>query len=255
MIMDDTVPQFSEQAVELILAALPANVDQRRRELLPRILAEWSRTDLLEHLSRESRAVVRERYDQLTKVGKSANDLRQALGALDQRGRSWIAQELAHEEGSPRPPFSASCEKLADMKERLKQEDDFLKKIAAATLRLVEEDTRLSEEGERESGQPRNIRAYLVMMDLVAIFEWLTGRKATREVNRDDHKETGPFWHFAEAVWPYIFGKGRHGLSSAMKNWETWHKRCDEESQLIRNIAMRYPTWGIFNSSSTIAPM
>jgi hypothetical protein len=255
MIMDDAVPQFSEQAVELILAALPANVDQRRRELLPRILAEWSRTDLLEHLSRESRAVVRERYDQLTKVGKSANDLRQALGALDQRGRSWIAQELAHEEGSPRPPFSASCEKLADMKERLKQEDDFLKKIAAATLRLVEEDTRLSEEGERESGQPRNISAYLVMMDLVAIFEWLTGRKATREVNRDDHKETGPFWHFAEAVWPYIFGKGRHGLSSAMKKWETWHKRCDEESQLIRNIAMRHPTWGIFNSSSTIAPM
>jgi hypothetical protein len=101
MIMDDTVPQFSEQAVELILAALPANVDQRRRELLPRILAEWSRTDLLEHLSRESRAVVRERYDQLTKVGKSANDLRQALGALDQRGRACVRMSIGVGLGPP----------------------------------------------------------------------------------------------------------------------------------------------------------
>jgi hypothetical protein len=73
-----------------------------------------------------------------------------------------------------------SRERVAEMKERLKDEDDFLRKLAAATARLIDElDESLS--GRR----PRNIRAYLVMMDLVAIFEWLTGRKATREGDRE----------------------------------------------------------------------
>jgi hypothetical protein len=251
MTVENTTPQFDERAVEQIRASLPKGIDQRRLDLLPRVLNEWSRTDLREHLSRESRATVRERYDQLSKIGTRANDLWQALEAIDQRGKSWIAQEIGREEGTP----LVSRERVAEMKERLKDEDDFLRKLAAATARLIDE---LDESLSRR--RPRNIRAYLVMMDVAAIFEWLTDRKATREVNRDDHKETGPFWHFAEAVWPYIFGKGRYGLSSAMKNWATWHKatwhkRCGEESQLIRNIAMRYPTWGIFNSSSTTAPM
>jgi hypothetical protein len=239
MTVENTTPQFDERAVEQIRASLPKGIDQRRFDLLPRVLNEWSRTDLREHLSRESRATVRERYDQLSKIGTRANDLWQALEAIDQRGKSWIAQEIGREGGSPPFPFAVSRERLAEMKDRLKQEDDFLRRFAAATVRLIDE---LDESLSR--GHPRNKCAYLVMMDLVAIFQWLTGTKATREVNRDDHKETGPFWHFAEAVWPYIFGKGRYGLSSAMKNWETWHKRCGEESQLIRNIAMKIPDMG-----------
>jgi hypothetical protein len=75
------------------------------------------------------------------------------------------------------------------------------------------------------------------MMDIAAIFEWLTDRKATREVDRINGKETGQFWHFAAAVWPWVFGKGVSGLPAAMKNWEKWHLRFGEESQLIRNIA------------------
>jgi len=120
------------------------------------------------------------------------------------------------------------------MKERLKQQDDFLKRIEAAIPRLLEED-------KQESGHPRNIRAYLVMMDLVKIFEWLTGRKATREVDRDLGKDTGPFWHFAAAVWPHVFGEGRYGLSAAMKNWKNWHSRYGEESSFVRNMAMSHP--------------
>src|SRR5262249_49599536 len=152
---------------------------QRRLDLLPLILDEWSRTDLREHLSRESRATVRTRYEQLSKIGTPANDLRQALESIDQRGMSWIAQEMAREGGNAL--FSVSCEKLTEMKERLKDEGDFLGKLAAATVRLIEE----QDESLSRRGQPRNIRAYLAMMDLVAIFEWLTGGKATREVDRD----------------------------------------------------------------------
>jgi len=238
MTVDNTTPQFDERAVEQIRASLPKGIDQRRLDLLPRVLNEWSRTDLREHLSRESRATVRERYDQLSKIGTRANDLRQALEAIDQRGKSWIAQEIGREEGTPL--FSVSRERVAEMKERLKDEDDFLRKLATATARLIDElDESLS--GRR----PRNIRAYLVMMDLAAIFEWLTGGKAARGVDRTDHTESGPFWRFAESVWPVAFGATR-GLTAAMKKWAEARNVYHEHSSFLYNLAMRRPEWGIF---------
>src|SRR5262245_31534160 len=199
---------FDERAIAQIRASLPKGIDQRRLDWLPLIFDEWGRTDLPEHLSRESRATVRARCEQLSKIGTLANDLRQALEAIDQRGMSWIAQEIGREEGPP----SVSRERVAQMKERLADEDAVLRKLAVATVRLIEEqDQSLS-----RRGQPRNIRAYLVMMDLVAIFEWLTGRKATREVDRALGRDTGPFSLFAAAVWPHVFGKGCYGLSAAI---------------------------------------
>jgi hypothetical protein len=230
--MTVTAPIFNECAVKQICDSLPKGIDQRRLDLLPRVLNEWSGTLLREHLSRDTPATRRKRDARLTKVGKYATHLRQALEAIDQRGKSWIAQEIGREGGSSL--FSVSRERHAEMEEWLRQEDDFLRKLAAATLTLIEED-------KPGPGQPRNIGAYLVMMDLVAIFEWLTGRKATREVDRDLGKDTGPFWLFAAAVWPHVFGKGRYGLSSAMKKWREWHSQYGEESQFVRNMAMRYP--------------
>jgi hypothetical protein len=236
MTIADGTPQFSEHAVELIKASLPAGIDPRRLELLPLILNEWSRTDLREHLSRESRKIVRKRYNQLKNIGKYANDLWQELEALDQRGISWIAQEITCEDGNTL--FSVSREKLSEMKERL--EGDFLRKLAAATVRLIEElDESLS--GRR----PRNIPAYLVMLDLAAIFEWLTDRKAARGVDRTDHTETGPFWRFAESVWPVAFGTTR-GLKAAMKNWAKARKSYHEHSSFLLNLPLRRPEWGIF---------
>jgi hypothetical protein len=177
--MTVTAPIFNECAVKQICASLPKGIDQRRLDLLPQILDEWRRTELREHLSLESPATLRERYDQLTKIGKCANDLWQALEAIDQSGKFWIAHEIgreeAHEigreEGSP--PFSVSRERNAKMEERLRQGDDFLRKLAASTQTLIEEN-------KRGRGQPRNILAYLVMLDLAAIFELLTDRKAAR---------------------------------------------------------------------------
>jgi hypothetical protein len=254
MTVEDAAPQFDERAVELIKASLPKGVDQRRLDLLPLILNEWSVHHLPEHLSRERRATLRTRYDRLKKVGKCAAHLRQALEALDQRGRSWIAQEIAPEEGST---FSSvSREKLTDMREQFKQEDDFRRKLAAATMgRLKQENdflrklaaatTRLIQEDKRGAGQPRNIPAYLVMMDIAAIFERLTGRKAARGVDRSYHTETGPFWRFAESIWPGVFGNTR-GLKAAMKNWAKARKLYQEQSPLLYNIALRHPTWRIF---------
>jgi hypothetical protein len=127
-----TAPIFNECAVKQICDSLPKGIDQRRLDLLPLILNEWSRTDLREHFSRDTPATKRKRYAQLAKVGKYATDLRQALEASDQRGKSWIAQEIGREEGSPPFPFSVSRERLAEMEDRLRQEVDFLRKLASA---------------------------------------------------------------------------------------------------------------------------
>lgn len=223
MTLENTTPQFDERAVEQIRASLPKGIDERRLNLL---LDEWSRTDLREHLSRDTPAATRKRFAQLTKVGKCATHLRQALEALDQRGWAWTAQEMGREDG--RPLFSVSHERVAEMKERLKQGYEFLKMIEAASLKLLEEDA-------RGPGQPRNIRAYLVMKDLAAIFEWLTGRKAARGVDRTDHTETGPFFRFAQSIWPVVFGNA-HGLKAAMKNFVEARKLYQEHSPFLYNV-------------------
>src|SRR6516225_1837515 len=114
MTMAGIASPFSEHAVELIKASLPGGIDQRRLDLLPLILNEWSRTDLREHLSRDTPAASRKRFAQLTKVGKCATHLRQALEALDQRGWVWIAQEIGREDGSPL--WSVTREGLSEMK-------------------------------------------------------------------------------------------------------------------------------------------
>jgi hypothetical protein len=84
------------------------------------------------------------------------------------------------------------------------------------------------------------------MLDAAAIFEWLTKLKAARVVDRASGDEVGPFWRFLEAVWPVVFGKGDEGLRAAMKNWAQWRSLYHEQSALIANMALRHPTWGIF---------
>jgi len=184
-------PYFDERAIDQILASLPPGIDQRRLDLLPSLLNHWSVTDLREHLSREGPPILRRRYNQLTRIENCANNLREALGALDQCGRSWIALEMAREGGDRfsivggetlrqmQERHRLESEKLAEIDERLRLEDDFLLKLGTATQRLVEQD-------KQGPGQPRNVCAYLVMMDLAAIFEWLTGSEATRVVDRID---------------------------------------------------------------------
>jgi hypothetical protein len=234
--MTVTAPIFDKCAVKKICASLTKGIDQRRLDLLPRILDEWSRTALPEHLSLEPRATLRERYNKLTKIGKCANDLRQALEAIDQPGKFWIADEIGRQEGIL--PFSVRRERLAEMEQRLRLEYDFLRKLAAATLTLIEQD-------KPRQGQPRNILAYLVMLDLAAIFEWLTSGKATRVVDRTDNTETGPFWRFAEPVWQVAFGTTR-GLKAAIKNWAEARKLYHEHSTFLINLRLRRPEWGIF---------
>jgi hypothetical protein len=226
MATEDESPEFTERHVSLISDSLGNAVDIGRRELLPRILAEWVRTDLREHL-RVRNEITPERRKRVKTVGKCAQKLLEALGAIDVQDRYGIAFKMRTERGST---------EIDGMVKRIEDEGRFLTPLAEAALQTWK----------RGPGQPRNIRAYLVMKDIAAIFEWLTNIEATRQVDRISGVEAGPFWQFAAAIWPVVFGEADDGLPAAMKNWSSYRKRYGERSALIANIAMRHPTWGIF---------
>jgi hypothetical protein len=97
-------------------------------------------------------------------------------------------------------------------------------------------------------GQPRNAVAYFIMQDAAAMFEWVTGKKATRAINFDTGTETSPFHKFAAALWPVVFGESKKGLSSALKNWAAARKKYRERSPLMRNINVRHRQWRVFEA-------
>ena len=91
-------------------------------------------------------------------------------------------------------------------------------------------------------GQPRNDNAQLVLQDLAALFEYVTGLRASRLVDRDTREESGHFLNFARAVWPVVFGNGDFGLSSQHREWAD---DGSKSSMVISGIALRRPEWGI----------
>jgi hypothetical protein len=228
------VPDW-KQVAEALERDLPKPLSRHRCELLPRILQEWGRTDLHEHRSRESRAIIRKRIERLEKVKLSARQLLNALKKLDKRDQTTLLMKMTIAEG--KSFWSPSPTEFSDQQARLRQELDYLAKLGAIT---PEEFFQISR------GQPRNIAAYKVLQDAAAIFEWLTDTEATREVDRDEGTETGPFFQFASILWSAVFRKGVAGLPAAMKNWAAGRSKYDEASALIGNIALRYPTWRVF---------
>jgi hypothetical protein len=221
---------------EALLCDLPKPLCTRRCELLPRVLQEWDRTTLREHLSRGSRAKIRERIKKLDSVTELARLLREALEKLDDVERSVIVLQMIKAEPSTE---EVRREEYDYRMARLFLLSEYLAKLGGVHPREIWKPQR---------GQPPNITAYLVLQDAAAIFEWLMGMMATREVDRDDGSETGSFFRFASILWPIVFGKGTTGLPSAMKNWAQWRSQYNERSALIANIALRHPAWGIFKS-------
>jgi hypothetical protein len=219
-------------------SGLPKPLNRRRCRLLPKILREWSRTDLQKHLSHASRAEFRARIKKLETVKKNALQLMNELDGVDEDGRTAIvAQMIIAERGGYTPGVFRGAE-FDGRINRLREESEFLAKLAG-----IAPDKYYSQFGSR---RPRNVSAYLVLKDMAEIFQWLTRKPATREVDRESYSETGPFFRFASTLWPVLFGKGTAGLPSAMKNWAEAKKQFREPSPLILNLAMRYPTWGIF---------
>ncbi len=70
-----------------------------------------------------------------------------------------------------------------------------------------------------KAGRPRNDFGYLVVLDLAAIFEWYTETDATRQVDRDNGREIGPFRKFVESAWSEVIEPKRNTLEASFKKW------------------------------------
>jgi len=233
MAIGNVAPRFSDKDLKIIADSLPAPRSKRRQELLPQILREWCHVDLPRHFSMEGQSAIRTRVKNVAKVGKLARELSQAFEEIDDHGRRRIVYLIAEGE-----------QKLDDRAEWTNI-DDQLSKTREFLIRLATIEPKVPDFG---PGQPKKILPYLVLKDVAAIFEWYTGSKATRRVDRNTGEGIGPFWQFASALWPILFGNDTEGLPAAMKNWASWRSRFDEISALIANIDLRHPTWGVFDT-------
>jgi hypothetical protein len=227
---------FSDADAARIVRALRAEANPHRLGLLSQVLREWAQVDLVEYGEAEAfRASQPTRAARYKRTDRSAKELLNAIDALIEAddliliGLEMCRTDQTIEMRQQRTLFT----------QKIMEQRDFLTRLIGAAQSLQ---SRMKS----TPGQPRNITSYIVLLDIASIYEWLTGRKASRQVDRIDGNETGPLYLFAREVWPIVFNSGHDGLSAAMKNWAHGRRKFDESSALISNINLRHPTWRVF---------
>ena len=228
--------ELSALEIERVIQSLPKNVPQRRLDLLPKVLREWSRHDLPSHLSeRFSPKAVARRRKQVEAVEKQASSLLVALDALDEDLQFFIVDKTWPID--QQSTYQAWEDEEKRRRDAFQKVLDFLKDLDSAkpSMKL-----------RKPRGQPPNMVAHLVMLDIAEIFLWATGQRATRRVDRIDGTETGAFFKFAETLWPIVFDGSDAGLKSTMKNWAAARKKFRQRSGVIANMDVRHRSWGLF---------
>jgi hypothetical protein len=197
-----TVPEFTVRQVESIISSLPDGCDKQRSKLLAEILREWASVELLEYLTSESTEARKRLIKELKACNVYASKLSQTLNSLEKTDDLfWIVRAIAAAE-----KIRLRSGAWQALEHQLQEMRSFLGRLSSAsTLSL--------DLFRRGPGQPRNIAASRVLMDLVEMFEWVIHTKAFRQ-----RHDTGPFWEFATTVWPLIFERGEYGLHSASCN-------------------------------------
>jgi hypothetical protein len=238
--LSPTAGCFSEEAISAIIKALPANPVPDRLALLPRLLREWHNHFLPDHFPRESSAMFRARQKRCQAVARCAKNLYEAISNLDETDVFGLALDIAVQRtGSAILQVDQS--EITAAQERLTWAKRWLPELADAYGP--------SQRQARTRGRPRNIVSYLVMLDLQAIYEFVTDTSAERRVHGEDHpehgKEYGPFWDFVQPIWTLVFGSNAR-LSAAMKAWSLARNEFGETLPIIANIALRHPEWRIF---------
>ena len=222
---------FTDRHVQLIAGSLPSGIDPERLKLLPSLLREWARVELRTWLLRIPPTALARQRERLEKVAKRATDLIQALDELDGLQRWALVDQLGLNEG-------LTVYRNQENKRRIDEWHSL-----TATMGI----TRSQPAGKPGRGQPRKNAAQLVLMDLAALFEHLTGLRASRKVPQtgdEAGQESGPFLEFARAVWPVIFENADHGLLSQLRKWADGGSK---KSPLIYSIAARRPEGGVIS--------
>lgn len=246
-----------------ILAALPPGISARRRALFRCILfPDWWYYDLLRHcfeLSESRRLVERERgrarTERLERIRRQAAELRDAVRALDPKGRFHLGWVLARGAWKNTPILDGEIEWALAFVEKP------IADLAVMPVMPLEE-LSSGRRGPNGRGHPRALLADAVLLDLAELFEEVAyPAKATRRISTKDQevsgRDYGPFFEFARAVWVQVFWSEK-GLSDAMKRWARARK-SGARSPVIANINSchpggltdpQHPVWGIFEKAA-----
>jgi hypothetical protein len=232
----DEAPRFSDRDVSLIDKSLPATVVSRRRQLLPQILRDWSSNDLHSYMQFQRRASP-ERREKMERIRDCAHALVQAFDETDEVDRWGLADMMVREAAAQISSAGiAGRAEFIVLNQRITETVDLLNKLRKAADQTWRYDR----------GGPRNVLALSVLSDIAAIFEWATGKAASRH---------SPFRRFAAAIWPVVFGSGTDGLHSAMKNWASSRNKSSRTSPLMVNMDERHPEWGVFAPDPMNSPL
>jgi len=225
---------FTAQRVKQIREALPKDCEHQKLNCLSALLRDWEHTSLREHRAREPHSVLRARDDKQRAVIEAAGALARAWDALDKHDRFSVALRMS---GWPTKDVYALGPNDPH------SDEAFLREVVCPSIaKLAEADRRKATTLSR--GQPRNLVAYLIMLDLGNIFEFLTKKRPTRIVGNKDSgaagREVGEFADFVRPVWEAIWGSDA-GMSAAIKNWSQVRAslECNESSEFMANYHNR----------------
>jgi hypothetical protein len=228
---------LTTKQLEAIKRALPDDANPHRLTLLPDILTEWAQHDLQEYASsRETRESIRQTSKRYQDLITAATKLSSAMDvAIESSEHILIALKLGEFDGTVP---TRDCQ--AHYTDKILAHREFLRGLIAAS-------SSISKRSQSGPGRPPNNIAYVALLDISAIFEWITLRKATRRVDPIRGVETGPFYLFASTIWPIIFSNTKEGLPAAMKNWASAKLKYRESSAIIANMNLRHPLWRVFD--------
>jgi hypothetical protein len=224
--------KFSDRDVQTIVSHLPIAED-RKLERLGDILNEWANHDLQKAFwVYPDKNVAQIRLKIIRRVISYAEGLRKALEDFEQfDGKHWLVRALIGQE------FSDYRQEEVPQEQRLVDQQALLREVEVAAKEI--------ESGfAKATDQRRNIQSYLLLLDMAAIFEWLTKRAAAR--GSDDRPS--PFDEFVNVLWSVIF-RNTHGIQSALKNWAKDTKKFHDRSPVVVNISMRHPDWRLSSTN------
>jgi hypothetical protein len=224
--------KFTDRDVKAILSHVSV-VEPKKADRLGDVLRDWAKHDIPTAFRiYPDKAVARERLKAIRCVLKHAQGLRDALENFEKfDGSSWLVQRLI--DGLTGDDHSTA---KAMQTCRIVEHQVFLRELESAAKAI--------ERGfAAATDQRRNLSSYLLLLDMAAIFEWLTGRPARRGSEDRPH----PFDEFVGVLWSVIFDQTR-GMQAALKNWARYTKEFDERSALVANINFRHPDWRLFDS-------
>ena len=215
---------FTVTAAEIdgIIAALPPDSEPKKLKMFRYILEDWFSLELPEHyrLGRSADAVA---LRQLKAIAKQAGILERLLGDPEaaQARRLLVARLVM------RRRLLCHNEAIAQVEKEL----DALTEVRSAATEMLPR---------RRRGQPRNNFSYLVLLDIAAMYEWLTGDKPSRITDIATERGGGPFYELCQALWPLAHQNNKGGLPSTIKNWAKTQTQYEEKSALIANFFLRY---------------